>query len=80
MFGTGREARLSGEDDLRLLGTTRSAGHAGSDEPDAALLTRDFDAREATLLELMRYPMSGRGCDLGEPREFAQRDPLTTRT
>ncbi len=61
------------------LGPLHSAGHPGTDEPDVALLTSYFDAREATLLELMRYPMGGRGRDPGEARELAQRDPLTTR-
>lgn len=80
MFGRGREAELSGEDDLRLLGTTRLTRRTRSQQPDAALLTDDFDARQATLLEPMCYPMGGRGRDLGEARELAQRDPLTTRT
>lgn len=71
---------MSGKEDLRLLGRTDSAAQTGSDEPNAALLTDDLDAREATLLELMRYPMSGRGRDLGDARELAQRDPVTART
>lgn len=71
---------MSAKEDLGPLGTTRLAGRRRSDEPDAAFLTNDFDAREATLLELMCYPMSGRGCDPGEARELAQRDPFTTRT
>lgn len=71
---------MRSEEDLRLLGATRLTRRTRSQEPDAALLTDDFDAREAALLELMRYTMSGRRCDLGGARELAQRDPLTART
>lgn len=71
---------MGGEEDLRLLGTTRLVARTGTDEAHAALLTSGFDAREATLLEPMRYPVSGRRCNPGEPRELAQPDPLTTRT
>ena len=79
MFCTSQSLSWAAEVNLRLRDTPRSDGRTASQEPDAALLASDFDARDATLLELMRYPMSGRRCDPGGPRELAQRDPLTAR-